>query len=81
MLRITRTEKSDEREGKAYACIAVNYVLRDFVRGPEHFIEVIGSKLLLDQTVFKQNLMSFHISPPKTLSKQHELTVNGYSSV
>ncbi|XP_052782103.1 neuroglian-like [Mya arenaria] len=42
-LRFTNVEKSDELNGRAYSCMALNYFMRDNAIGPEHTIKVVGS--------------------------------------
>ncbi|KAH3827857.1 hypothetical protein DPMN_129800 [Dreissena polymorpha] len=42
-LRITNVKKSDEYGGRAYACMALNYFMRDNSIGPEIEIKVTGS--------------------------------------
>ncbi|KAH3820533.1 hypothetical protein DPMN_122277, partial [Dreissena polymorpha] len=42
-LQITNVKKSDEYGGRAYACMALNYFMRDNSIGPEIQIQVTGS--------------------------------------
>jgi len=37
-------KKTDEKGGRAYSCMAINYFMRDNAIGPEHVVEVLGSK-------------------------------------
>ncbi|KAH3827853.1 neuroglian-like isoform X2 [Dreissena polymorpha] len=42
-LRFANVVKADEVTGRAYACMAINYFMRDNAIGPEHLISVVGA--------------------------------------
>ncbi|XP_053377718.1 uncharacterized protein LOC123530345 [Mercenaria mercenaria] len=43
-LRFTNVEKSDEQDGRAYHCMAVNNLIRASSTGPGHIVKVLESK-------------------------------------
>lgn len=50
-LRFTNVKASDEEGGRAYSCMAINYFMRDNAIGPEHVVDVIGSKFLCSYNI------------------------------
>ena len=49
-LRITNVKSSDEQQGDAYACMAMNGIMRSTVQGKRFFVRPRGSKFPFYQT-------------------------------